>query len=443
MKLFQAASGRRLLVVVGVVLLAGLVAVSPVWAVEGRGGDQVVVGPDEVIDDDLYVAGGTVTIDGTVKGDVVAVGGQITINGTVEGDLIAAGQAVVIEGTVGDDARIAGQVLMLGANARVADDLIAAGLSVECKTASTAGGDLLFAGAQALLAGSVGEEVMGSMGSLELRGTVGRDVDVEVGGDEGAPSFVQFMPSPPVPMPVVQPGLTLADSARIAGKLTYESAAEGHISSAAQVAGGVIREEPAVDEEAAARAPGPGTVVLNHLRRLITLLLLGLVLIWAVPAWTRRLADTVQARPAPTFGWGIVAFLALVVVAIAILVVTIILAVIFGRLTLGGLVPLVLGLGLLADATLLLGFLIFTGYVAQITMSFLGGRWLLDRVQPSWAPGRVLPLVVGLILFVILTAIPLLGVVIGLIVTLLGLGALWIWGRTALFPVPAEPSPVS
>jgi len=186
MKLFQAASGRRLLVVVGVVLLAGLVAVSPVWAVEGRGGDQVVVGPDEVIDDDLYVAGGTVTIDGTVKGDVVAVGGQITINGTVEGDLIAAGQAVVIEGTVGDDARIAGQVLMLGANARVADDLIAAGLSLQYKAGSTAGGDLLFAGAQALLAGSVGEDVTGGMGSLELRGTVGGNVDVEVEGDEGA-----------------------------------------------------------------------------------------------------------------------------------------------------------------------------------------------------------------------------------------------------------------
>ena len=44
----------------------------------------------------------------------------------------------------------------------------------------------------------------------------------------------------------------------------------------------------------------------------------------------------------------------------------------------------------------------------------------------------VLILVAGLVLFVIVTAIPLLGWLISFIVILLGLGTLWIWGRTTL-----------
>lgn len=432
MSVFEARRRRRLAVVTVLILVTGLVAVSPVWAWEGRAGDEVIIGPDQVIDDDLYVAARIVTIDGTVKGDVIAGGQQITINGTVEGDLMAAGQAVVINGTVNDDARIAGQVLLLGTNARVGDDVIAAGFSLEHQAGSTAGGDLLYAGYQTLLAGSIGEDVTGGMAALELRGTVGGNVDVQVDGDDGPPPTL-FTPPPPVPMPEVRPGLTLADSARIDGSLSYESSAEGQISALAQIAGDVIRKVPAVvGREVAAAAPGPVTAVLNQLRRLVSLLSVGLVLMWAAPTWTRQLADTVQTRPLPSFGWGIVAFLVFLFGAIAILVATIIVAVVFGLLTLGPLVGLVVGLGLLADAALIIGYLIFVSYVPQVAISSLGGRLLLERIQPTWAAGRVVPLVVGLVLFVIVTAIPLLGWLIRLIVILLGLGTLWIWGRTTL-----------
>jgi hypothetical protein len=63
----------RWLLLLAALLLLGFFAVTPAQAADARGGDQVVIGRDEVINDDLYVAGNTVTIDGTVKGDVVAV----------------------------------------------------------------------------------------------------------------------------------------------------------------------------------------------------------------------------------------------------------------------------------------------------------------------------------------------------------------------------------
>ncbi len=115
---------RTYTMLIGLVLLA-----LPGWAVaiDFRSGTDVVIASGTVVDDDLYVAAATLTIDGTVTGDVIAAARTITINGTVEGDLFAAAQTVTINGAVGDDARITGSALQLGPDATVADDLLASG----------------------------------------------------------------------------------------------------------------------------------------------------------------------------------------------------------------------------------------------------------------------------------------------------------------------------
>ncbi len=55
-KAFGLVIGRKILFLIGLlVVLAALLLVSPAWAVETRSGDEVVIGPDEIIEDDLYV----------------------------------------------------------------------------------------------------------------------------------------------------------------------------------------------------------------------------------------------------------------------------------------------------------------------------------------------------------------------------------------------------
>ena len=92
----------------------------------------------------------------------------------------------------------------------------------------------------------------------------------------------------------------------------------------------------------------------------------------------------------------------------------------------GGLVVSITGLGLLANAAIIVGFLIAVGYLSKIVFSFLVGRMILERIQKPWGAGRLWPLVLGVVIFTIVRAIPILGWLIGLIVTLLGLGALWL-----------------
>jgi cytoskeletal protein CcmA (bactofilin family) len=416
----------RVLILIGLVLLAVLIIVPPVWAVESRSGDQVIVGPDEVVDDDLYATANQVVVEGTIRGDLVAFGQSVTVDGTVEGDLIAAGQSVEIGGKVDDDARIAGQALLLGDGASVGDDLIAAAYSLQNEPESNVGGTLWYAGYQALLAGTVGQNLAGAVNALTLGGEIGADANVDVDGEEGGAAPPGFLPVPQTPIPTVEPGLTLTDTALIGGNLTYQSSTEAQIDPGAQIEGDVVREERPVEEEEATRSP-LAEGVLDALGSLVTLFLVGLLLVWLAPRWIRRRAYTVLDRPLASLGWGLLGLVAFLILGIVILLVTILLAIVLGLLTLGSLVALIVVLGLLAEAALVLAFWISTGYLAQIVVGFLAGVLLLESVVPGRGAGRVLPLVVGLIVYVILVAIPVLGSIVGLIVVLLGLGALLIW----------------
>ncbi len=426
-------SRHRFLIVIGLTLLAVLLGISPGWAVESQSGDQVIVGPDEVVDDDLYATANEVVVEGTIRGDLVAFGQSVTVDGTVEGDLIGAGQSVEVGGEVDDDVRIAGQALLLSEGASVGDDLVAAAYSLYNEPESNVGGTLWYAGYQALLAGTVGEDLAAAVNALTLGGEIGEDVDVDVDGEEGGAATPAFVPVPQVTIPTVEPGLTLTDSALIGGNLTYQSSTEARIAPQAQIEGDVVREERPVEEEEgdeAARNPVAETV-LDALRSLVALVLVGLLLVWLAPGWIRRRAYTVLNRPLASLGWGLLGLIAFLLLGIVILLVTILLAIVLGLLTLGGLVVLIIVLGLFAEAALVLAFWVSTGYLAQIVVSFLAGVLLVEAVRPGRHRGRVLPLVVGLVLYVLLRAIPVLGPIVGLAVVLLGFGALshWIWTK--------------
>jgi cytoskeletal protein CcmA (bactofilin family) len=429
--------------IIGLALLAVLLVTSPGWAVESQSGDQVIIGPDEVVDDDLYAAGNDIVVEGTIRGDLVAFGRNVTVNGTVEGDLIGAGQSVEIGGEVDDDVRVAGQAILLSEGASVGDDLIAAAYSLQNEPESNVGGTLWYAGYQALLAGTVGEDLAGAANALTLGGEIGGDADVDVDGEEGGATPPAFVPVPQVPIPTVEPGLTLTDSALIGGNLTYQSSTEAQIDPGARIEGDVVREERPVEEEEEEAARSPLTeTVLDALGSLVALVLLGLLLVWIAPGWIRRRAYTVLDRPLASLGWGLLGLVAFPILGIVVLLVTILLAIVLGLLTLGGLVALIIVLGLLAEAALVLALWISTGYLAQIVVSFLAGVLLVEAIRPGRGRGRVLPLVVGLILYVVLRAIPVLGPLVSLAVVLLGLGAIshWIWTKLRRSRAPAPPA---
>lgn len=429
---------RRYFLTLGIVvaLLLGATAASSARAAQTRAGDDVVIGATEVVDENLYVTGRTITIDGTVNGDVVAAASRLTINGTVKGDVLAGAQTIVVNGTIGDDLRGMCEVLLLGPTARVSGDVAFTAASLESQSGSLIGRDVLFGGYQAQLSGSIGGDLTAGANRLELRGPVGGDVLVSVNDEPGPGRGFVYSPSGPVVTPNVPAGLTVAGSAQIGGKLSYSSYGEATIAPSAEIEGGVAHT-PVSPRPAAPVQPG-----LEALRYLAALLLFGALLLWLAPAWSSRLSEIVGARPLPSLAWGVVMLALFGVAVLGLLIVTILLAVIFGYLTLGGLVAWIVAVGLLADTTLVVAGITYAVYVAAIIVSLFAGRWLVTKVQPAWAERPFVPLLVGLVVYVALTAIPWIGPIIGLLVVLLGFGALWEWASPIISRRGSSPRPV-
>ena len=63
-------------------ILLTVLSTSPVMAADFRAEDTITIGSGDMLNDDLYVAGNEITIDGTINGDVWAIGNTININGT-------------------------------------------------------------------------------------------------------------------------------------------------------------------------------------------------------------------------------------------------------------------------------------------------------------------------------------------------------------------------
>jgi hypothetical protein len=124
-------------------------------------------------------------------------------------------------------------------DAEVGHGLVATSFSLENEPGSTAGGMVLYAGCQALLAGVADEDFIGAVNALEPGGGIVGDMDVEVDGEDDGLCLPCSRPRPGCKSPV-EPGLTMSDVARIEGNPTYASGAEAQISCAAQIEGEVV-----------------------------------------------------------------------------------------------------------------------------------------------------------------------------------------------------------
>lgn len=433
----------KLLSLFAALTLLALAFATPARAFDSRSGDTIIIEKGEVIEDDLYVTAATIVLDGTVKGDLVAAGQTITVNGTVEGDLLAAGQTIIINGEIKDDARIAGAALQLGPSAVIGDDLIAAGASLETISGSQVGGDLVVGSGQALLAGDVAGDVTAGTAALELRGNFGGDVDAYVDmttDSESMPPMNMYMTQSPITIPTVAGGLTVAESAKIAGNLNYTSNIDVKIPGGA-VEGKVTRSEVQIEPGVVIVPPTPaqevGAWALEMLRLAITLILLGLFLGWLFPKFMQALPENVRAKPWASLGWGAVAY---AVFFFALLVVVLGMGLggwIFGAFTLGGLAGTIVWVGIVTLFVMLVGFVLTTSYLTKIVVGDMLGKWLFARMNPELADHKFWPMILGVIVLVLgigllkfpLIPIGFLGWLANFATILCGLGALWLWGR--------------
>ena len=156
---------RRRFSLIAVLLLMGtMFFAAPAQALILQAEDELFF--DEYVTEDVYLAGGVVTIQQDIDGDVFVAGGDVTINGVVGGDLFVAGGNVLVNELVRDDVRMIGGSLTL--NNEVGGDLIVIGGSADINPESIIQGDVVSISGKTNLYGTVNKSVRGILGRLML-----------------------------------------------------------------------------------------------------------------------------------------------------------------------------------------------------------------------------------------------------------------------------------
>ena len=257
---------KGLIVSLLAILLMTLTAVT-VFALDARYGDTITVASGEVIDSDLYVAGGTIIIDGTINGDLIAAGKTIRVNGPVNGNIIAAGGTVHINGEVTHAVRIIGETMNISGT--IGRDLLVAGGEVSLASTAEIGSDLLLGAGTALIDGLI-------------KGNINSGVE----------------------------SLTIASTASIQGKLTYISENEANIQSGAQIRGTITHKLPNVKEKIATGIGLWSTVI-----GFLMILVIGIIIVLFAPKRVEAVTESIRTRPWASLGWGAVILVATPIVA--------------------------------------------------------------------------------------------------------------------------------
>jgi|SaaInl7_200m_RNA_FD_contig_81_517429_length_1978_multi_4_in_0_out_0_2 cytoskeletal protein CcmA (bactofilin family) len=441
----------HLFLALALALVIGFGAVGTVQAFEYIEDSDLPAG--ETVDDDLFIAGDIITIDGTVNGDLFAFGQTVTINGTVNGSLVTTGQTIILNGEVKGSVYGGASAMTIGESAVIHRNLYYGGFSLEIVEGASVARDMAFGGYQAFLNGEIGRNLYAGAGALEINGTVGGDVRVDIGSPQDGPMpFEYFMPAG-APK-AVQPGLRISEDAEISGKIAYTSTSDQAGSIDAEPAGGIVFSTPQPDDIQVEATPEfgddfgqvnyglqIGRWLLARARELVTLLALGALILWQLPELFKKVIDKATSEPLPSAGWGLVTVVGGYVGAAILGGLVLALGIFFGVLTLGGLGRSIFGVGFSSIGLAMAVFVLLVTYGSKLVLAFWSGQWLLDKISPQAGESKAWSLVLGVVIYVFLRAIPILGWLIGVLVTLVGMGAMWLvfqdWRKPALVEAEA------
>ncbi len=357
-----------------------------------KAGENVIIEESEVIDDDVYIVGGNVTVKGTVKGDLYILAGKARVEGTVGRSLHVAAGDTRIDGRIGWSAHVAtGSLRMQGHVER--DLMIAAGQS-EIERENKVLGSLFLGAGQGRVEGDVSKDVYGGVADMSLNGTVGRNVVVDV--EE----------------------LTLLSEAHVKGDLIYTSDKPAKRHDGAKVDG-------KTEWKKRHRKPAPppergGPSVLFFLWRLLSTLMVAVLILAVAPRFSQQVSDTLKRQPWTSMGVGFALCVAVPILCLILLVTVI------------G-IPLSLMAGMLYGIAL---------YVSPIFVGLFIGQLIMQWVKKNGAPpSPFLSIAVGLFLLRLGHEIPFyLGYLVDFLSIFLGFGAvtLTLWRRPSAPVAPAD-----
>lgn len=344
-------------------------------ALDTKTGNSIYVPKDEIINGNLYAAGDTITINGSVSGDLIVIAQTISINGRIEGDIIAVAQNITVNGEVGGNVRVAGEAINI--NGSVARNVNLFGENIILGDKSLVGWDVMAASGSFESRGSIDGDLTGSFGHALISGKIGKDANIKISKDgyDGA--------------------LIVSQEANIGNHLFYTAKDSAQISEKAKVGGGVERKTPQIKEKGRF-----ASWLWSEIYLIFCALVVGLVMVTIGKNIIPKIIKRIDDKPFPSLLRGFILMFALPLIAFFLL------------FTLIG-IPL---------ALIISAWWLIAIYVAKILTAILVGQTILKNLDKKREPKLIWSLILGIIICWLLFAIPLVGWIFCLAAIWFGLG---------------------
>lgn len=376
------------------ILLLVLLTISLICCAETENSDarktkRVFLAPGEIHEGWFFAAGDQVMIEGTVNGDAYVAGGVVEIDGIINGDLLVGGGQVTVSGAVSDDIRVAGGVVRL--NGKVGKNISAAGGTITIGKTAAVGGSVLSACGNFQVAGTIEGEAKVAAGDMTVTGTIMRNVDF------------------------VGDNLSVLSGAKIGGNVQIRVREKEHVEI---TEGTVIGKVDILTREEKPFQEIFGLHPIHFWFKILwacSLLLTGLVLVFAFPRQLTGIGTTIAGLPGKSFVWGVVGLILIPIVSVLLLVT---------------IVGIPLGLFFLSAFC-------WVAYLSQLSLGvFLGNRLFGMEGKTGWH--LFWAMAVGVVIIQALTFVPYIRPVIILAGLILGSGAILLELKAALYEIKLQ-----
>jgi hypothetical protein len=392
---------RRIALLLLLILLAATWAPQTALAQAIIRGDEIPAG--EVVDNDVILSGDVVRLAGEVNGNAFVAGREVVIDGHVTGSVFAIAQRITINGAVDGGAYTLGLVSQLGSEATIGQNFYFLGVSLSSARGAQIGRDL----------------VALSLGA-QLQGSVGRNTRLIAG-------LVQFLN--------LFMDNSLGPAPTAAARLFGRAPGLGQVALGDDVfidLIGTSTRPSQTDPEATTTGRDVWDWFRFRVRDYLPLLIVGLFVYWFLRRALEASAGVIKTRPLVALGVGLVGLIivwATVAAFILVFILILLLGIWLGRIDLWNVSwlfwSIVYPLSGLAFALLLA----FLNHGAIVIATYAFAAYLVDRFAPRAGRYRWLLLLLGLLVFILLRGIPILGWVLTILVTAWGIGGAWLAWR--------------
>lgn len=355
---------------------------SPLWGFTVRKGENVCIGHDETVSDDLLIFARDIDIEGAVNGDLYAFGQTVTIKGPVSGTVISAGMDVDLlsqdlntawagAARVRTAGKVKGNLVMIGGNLVLEKDALVS------RDLRAYGGDLS-------VDGEVEGFIVGGVGKFNMAG-------------ESGPIYMNA------------DNIIVRSSARINGEVEFNSENDPVIEDESSITGriNIHKDEPdsEEDEDEAFFALFPFIAFLAGIFRVfmfLAKLLTGILLIALGRNYVVRVMSSLKTKPWHCLGWGFVGLLVIPAVGF------------------------VLFLTLIGIPLAVFTFYVFSIllYLSSIMVALVLGELIMGMFKKKGEISLYLSLIIGQVVIFLVCLIPFLGFIIKIAILLFGTGML-------------------